>query len=256
MRLLAVFGKLLISLGMGVLLFVAWTLWGTGLYTERQQARLEEVFAAQPPFENAIPPAGKPSRPSGPPPSFRPGPGEPAFRLSIPAIRLSQVVVEGVGVEELKLGPGHYPSCGKAFLPPFCSRLDEVWPGEKGRVIVSGHRTTYSAPFWALNELGTGDEVITETRWGDFLYKVSGKETVEPGSRDIANPAATKAREIVLTTCNPRFSATERLIVFARLERVQAEARRSTRRSRAVSVAGGPRRSESKVSLGDRRERT
>jgi len=83
---------------------------------------------------------------------------------------------------------------------------------------VSGHRTTYGAPFWALNELERGDDIIAETKWGTFSYRVSGSDVVPPTATDIANPRATDGREIVLTTCNPRFSAAERLIVFARLE--------------------------------------
>lgn len=217
MRVLAFAGKLLISLGVGVLLFVAWTLWGTGIYTERTQSRLSEDFAALPSLPRAGASTQKPGRP---PRAYRPPPGDPVFRLRIPAIDLSQIVVEGVGTEELKGGPGHYPACRGGFPEPFCTRLDEVWPGERGRVIVSGHRTTYGAPFWALNELEPGDDIITETKWGTFSYKVSGSEIVPPTATDIANPRATDGREIVLTTCNPRFSAAERLIVFARLEEV------------------------------------
>jgi sortase A len=217
MRVLAVLGKLLISLGVGVLLFVAWTLWGTGLYTEREQTRLSQTFDAQPSFKRVVESG---DRPHGPPADFRPGPGDPVFRLEIPALDIRKIVVEGVGVEELKVGPGHYPSCRGSFLPPLCTELDEIWPGERGRVILSGHRTTYDAPFWGLDELEEGDEIRAETRWGDFNYVVSGKEIVAPNSRDIANPAASNGRELVLTTCHPRFSAAERLIVFAELEGV------------------------------------
>jgi sortase A len=217
MRALAFIGKLLVSLGVGVLLFVAWTLWGTGIYTQREQVRLADTLDSLPRFSRA---AERGERPHGPPEHFSPAPGDPVFRLEIPALDVNRIVVQGVGVEELKVGPGHYPSCRGGFSPPFCTELDEVWPGERGRVIVSGHRTTYDAPFWALNELREGDEIRTKTRWGDFSYVVSGTEIVSPNSRDIANPAASNGREIVLTTCNPRFSAAERLIVFAELEGV------------------------------------
>jgi sortase A len=83
-------------------------------------------------------------------------------------------------------------------------------------VVISGHRTTYGAPFWDLNELERGDEVITNTKWGRFVYTVTETKIVEPDSQVIVIPG-TKG-EIVLTTCNPRFSADERLIVFAELE--------------------------------------
>ncbi len=92
MRVLAVLGKLLISLGVGVLLFVAWTLWGTGLYTEREQTRLSQTFDAQPSFKRVVESG---DRPHGPPADFRPGPGDPVFRLEIPALDIRKIVVEG-----------------------------------------------------------------------------------------------------------------------------------------------------------------
>jgi sortase A len=212
MRLLRFAGKLLISVGCGILLFVGWTLWGTGIYTQRQQDRLAAEFKTLPKLES------RSNGLSGPPKRFDPGPGDPVFRLEIPAIDLSMMVVEGVGVDELKLGPGHYPQCDEEFSRPLCTELDEVWPGETGRVIVSGHRTTYLHPFFDLDRLSPGDRVDIETTWGDFTYVVYDTEIVEPDARDIANPAATDGRELVFTTCNPKYSADERLIVFAELE--------------------------------------
>lgn len=211
-RWIRLFGKLLISVGFGVLLFVGWTLWGTGIYTARQQDILSDQFAAAAP----ITPDASDGE-AGPPADFAPGPGKGVFRLRIPAIDVDQIVVEGVGTEDLRKGPGHFPSCRRGFERPLCTDLDEVWPGEEGRAIVSGHRTTYGAPFYYLDRLKPGDEIITETQWGDFTYEVTDKEIVAPDSRDIANPAAATFAEIVLTTCNPRFSAAQRLIVYARM---------------------------------------
>jgi sortase A len=135
--------------------------------------------------------------------------------MRIPKIDFDQIVVEGVGTDELHKGPGHYPSCRDGFEDPLCTDFEEMWPGEKGRVIVSGHRTTYGAPFYNLDKLKAGDEVITETRWGDFTYEVTKTEIVRPDSLAIA--IQSDEAEIVLTTCNPRFSAAQRLIVYARL---------------------------------------
>jgi sortase A len=212
MHYVRLFGKFLISVGFGILLFVAWTLWGTGLYTSQQQDILEKAFAAEPPIELELD-QGIATLP----PSFQPPPGKGVFLLRIPAIDLRQVVVEGVGTEELRKGPGHFPSCRRGFDRPLCTDLDAIWPGELGRVIVSGHRTTYGAPFYELDRLQPGDEIIAEAKWGTFTYEVTEKEIVPPDSRDIANPAASTFAEIVLTTCNPRFSAAERLIVYARI---------------------------------------
>lgn len=207
MRYVRFLGKLLISLGVGVLLFVMWTLWGTGLYTAREQQALEAEFTDAPPIRL--------DRDQGVPKSFAPGPGEPAFRLQIPSIDLTQVVVEGVGTEELQKGPGHYPACRSGFERPLCTEFEEMWPGEDGRVIVSGHRTTYGAPFFNLDRLEEGDEIVTTTRWGEYTYEVTRTEIVPPDSLAIAIQSDTP--ELVLTTCNPKFSAAQRLIVYAEL---------------------------------------
>ena len=211
MRFVRVLGKLLISLGAGVLLFVAWTLWGTGLYTAQQQEELSQSFADAPPITLGVSDDDEVEVPE----SFAPGPGEAAFRMRIPAIDLDQVVVEGVGTDELHKGPGHYPSCRPGFPRPYCTDFEEMWPGEEGRVIVSGHRTTYGAPFFDLDKLADGDEIIVNTQWGEFTYEVSEKEIVRPDSLAIA--IQNDEPELVLTTCNPKFSAAQRLIVYATL---------------------------------------
>ena len=214
MRYVRVIGKLLVSLGFGVLLFVAWTLWGTGLYTSQQQEILEDAFVDRPPV------AVQEDQDTGRvkvPTSFSPDPGEGVFRLRIPSLDLRTMVVEGVGIDDLRKGPGHYPECRRGFERPFCTDFEEMWPGENGRVIVSGHRTTYGAPFYNLNQLKPGDEVITDTDWGNFTYEVTKSEIVRPDSLAIA--IQKDRAEIVLTTCNPRFSAAQRLIVYARLVR-------------------------------------
>jgi sortase A len=211
-RVLQVLGKFLISVGVGILLFVGWMLWGTGIYTARQQDRLEQEFDRLPTFSAA---ATNAKDGTGPPADFRPEPGSPVFRIRIPAIDLQQIVVEGVGTEELRKGPGHYPSCRSGFEEPLCTDFTDAWPGQQRRVIVSGHRTTYGAPFWDLDKLETGDRIITETKWGNFVYAVTTQRIVQPDAGDIVVPGSTA--ELVLTTCNPKFSAAQRFIVFAEL---------------------------------------
>ena len=205
MRLLRILGKLLISVGVGVLLFVAWTLWGTGLYYSDQQDSLRDEFAKLPAR------AALSNRPGTPPRGFNPRPGQPVFLIDV-----DQVVVEGVGTEDLRKGPGHYPSCRGEFTKPLCTEFPEAWPGERGRVIVSGHRTTYGAPFWDLNKLKAEDRIHIETKWGDFTYEVTKKDLVLPDSPAVVIQELDK-RELALTTCNPRFSAAQRLIVYATL---------------------------------------
>jgi sortase A len=208
MKFLELMGKFLISVGAGILLFVGWTLWGTGLYTDSQQSALADEFGDAPRIEREVT--------GGPPEGFSPDPGEAVFVLRIPSIDLRKVVVEGVGTEELRKGPGHYPECRAGFEPPLCMNFDSPWPGETGRVIVSGHRTTYGQPFWDLDKVERGDEIETVTRWGTFTYEVTRRQIVAPTDPTIVRPS--DVAELVLTTCNPRFSAAERLIVYAELQ--------------------------------------
>ncbi|MQA99817.1 MAG: sortase [Actinobacteria bacterium] len=157
------------------------------------------------------------TRPHGPPRSFRPGPGEPVFRLSIPAIGLHELVRHGADAPQLARGPGHYPSCGRGFAPPYCSDFKDIWPGERGRVVVGGHRTLAHADFFRLGELRRGDRVVVRAAWGRFIYRVSRLEVVLPSDRTIIVPPSER-RELALVTCHPKFSAARRLIVHARLD--------------------------------------
>ncbi|MGH2752471.1 MAG: sortase [Actinomycetota bacterium] len=215
MTVLRTLGKFLISVGVGVLLFVAWTLWGTGLSTSRAQESLELEFGRGRAIE-ARPHSQEGVRSIEVDDSFEPGPGDPVFRIVIPKIGVRNMVVEGVETEHLRKGPGHYPDCRAGFSKPLCTTKDEVWPGEVGRVIISGHRTTYGAPFERVDRLRPGDEIRLEAKWGDFTYEVTTSEIVLPNAQDIATPVSDRP-ELVLTTCHPRFSAAQRLIVSAEL---------------------------------------
>jgi sortase A len=208
----------LVSVGVGVLLFVAWTLWGTGIATQRAQHRLNDQYNDLP---NFLASAGERRTPPSPPRSFDPAVGEPVFRIKIPKLDLNEgrgfIVVEGVESDQLDLGPGHYPDCENQPADELCTPEPAVWPGGRGRMIVSGHRTTHSQPFFYLDELVPGDDIILETFWGDFRYLVTKQKVVPDSATDIVDPTATRRRQLVLTTCNPRYFSSERLLVFARL---------------------------------------
>lgn len=195
-------------------MFVAWELWGTGIYTRQQQGILDKQISNSPHF------VAHAHDPPGPPSSFHPKPGDPVFKIKIPAIDLNAgkgfVVVEGVEDEQLAVGPGHYPSCGPLFRPPLCTSFPEVWPGEEGRVIVSGHRTTHLAPFLHTDQLTTGDKIVLETRWGTFTYVVNQQRSVDDSDTTIVVEKQ-GIHELVLTTCDPPGAASRRLITFARL---------------------------------------
>lgn len=121
--------------------------------------------------------------------------------IRIPEIGLNQAVVEGVDREHLRLGPGHYPGT--------------PYPGFVGNSVISGHRTTYSRPFFDLDLLEPGDSILLDTPLGLVTYIVRVSYTVDPS--DASPLAATDTAILTLTTCNPQGSATERLIVVADL---------------------------------------
>ncbi|MGH9919645.1 MAG: class E sortase, partial [Nitrososphaerales archaeon] len=113
----------------------------------------------------------------------------------------NKVVVEGTGESDLQLGPGHY--------------VGTPLPGQPGNAAIAGHRTTYGAPFYDLNELTPGDMIYVTTTQGRFQYRVQQTLVVNPSDTSVVADSATN--ELTLTTCNPRFSSTTRLIVHAML---------------------------------------
>ena len=202
-RALGALGRVLIGTGSLLLLFVAYQLWGTGLHEARAQDDLRSTFEqtvsqAQAPASTSSPGV----RPPPPPPE--PVPGDAMALIRIPEIGVDKAVVEGVSVADLKKGPGHYP------LTPL--------PGQPGNAALAGHRTTYGAPFERLGELEDGDEVRVTTAQGEFRYLVETIQVVSPSQTEVlAQPEDPDAALLTLTTCHPKFSASERLIVTARL---------------------------------------
>ncbi|MDQ4069633.1 MAG: class E sortase [Actinomycetota bacterium] len=197
-------GKTLISAGVLILLFVVYQLWGTGLHHDRAQKRLRSEFARQLAAPAAADPAPASSAPTTAAPTTVAAPlveGEAAAVIGIPKIGLDQVVVEGVGVEDLKKGVGHYP--------------DTKMPGEKGNSALAGHRTTYGAPFNKLDELVAGDAINVTTRAGTFRYDVTEKKVVTPDTVSVLDD--TPDNRLTLTTCHPKYSAEQRLIVIGHL---------------------------------------
>jgi sortase A len=111
-------------------------------------------------------------------------------------------VVQGISRDALRNGPGHYP--------------DSPFPGQVGSAAIAGHRTTYGAPFNRIDELAVGDPILIQTISGTFRYTVSQQLVVGPKEVSVLNPTAEAT--LTLTTCNPKFSASQRLIVKAVLD--------------------------------------
>ena len=119
----------------------------------------------------------------------------------IPAIDVDQVLFEGVTAPTLKNGPGHMP-----WTP---------MPGQPGNAVISGHRTTYGAPFYDLDLLTPGDVIEVDTAIGTHVYTV--RETIIVTPTDVWVTEPREGAWLTLTTCHPKLSARERLIVFAEL---------------------------------------
>jgi sortase A len=191
-------GRVLIATGTLILLFLAYQLWGTGFITSHHQTDLKHKF-----FAGVHQAQATPSPTSTATEAPKPDLGSGIALLEIPKVNLSMVVVEGVSVADLKLGPGHYPGT--------------PLPGEAGNVVISGHRTTYLHPFYNLNELASGDPITLTTRDGTkHVYVVSENKVVQPTAVEVVSN--TTDDRLTLTTCNPRFSAAQRLIVVAKLQ--------------------------------------
>ncbi len=127
--------------------------------------------------------------------------GEAFAAIRIPSIEVDQVVYEGVDRGTLQLGPGHIP--GTAL------------PGQPGNAVLSGHRTTYGRPFFDLDLLKAGDVIEVESAVGVSTYTVRESQIVTPF--DVWVTDARDGGWLTLTTCHPKFSARERLVVFAEL---------------------------------------
>ncbi|MCA1712519.1 MAG: class E sortase [Actinobacteria bacterium] len=198
-------GQTLITLGLVVLLFCVYEVYFTNVYTNKEQSRLGGDLREQ---------WAKPAPAKADATLVGVSLGSGFAEMWIPRVGMvgskAKVVVEGVSHEDLKRGPGHYP--GTAL------------PGQVGNVVVSGHRTTYGAPFNRLDELRVGDAVVLETRDTWFTYRVTKQQVVAPTAVEVTYPvpgnrtAQPTKKLLTLTTCNPKYSARTRLIISAELE--------------------------------------
>ncbi len=132
----------------------------------------------------------------------RPKAGSSLGRIVIPRIKMDQVYVSGAGIEDLKTGPGHYPST--------------AFPGLDGNAGIACHRTTYGAPCLNLNLVKVGDPILFDTLYGKYAYKVEKVFVVGPKDRKVLAPTPGE-NVLTITTCHPAYTARQRLVVRARL---------------------------------------
>lgn len=232
---LGVLGRTLITLGLLILAFVAYQLWGTGIEFRANQDDLAREFrravadseavdstVAATPTDSGTPstttavadtaasrpdsPAAATTGPTAPPPPPK-KPWGVVAALSMPSISSRTLyVVNGVNTGDLKRGIGRYPGTAR--------------PGEYGNLALAGHRTTYGAPFENLDQLQRGDRVILDSvDGGHYEYVVESQEIIGPNDvRVLSRPSNPQDAVLTLTTCHPKRSTAKRLVVHARLD--------------------------------------
>lgn len=185
----------MIAFGIGMLVFPV----TTDVYTARAQGRLRRELAdrlLEPSASAVVPPGGS------------------LGLIQIPKLALDDVIVEGTDTKALREAPGHYPG-----TPQPCTA---------GNAAVAGHRTTYGKPFSRLDELVPGDQITVATTTRRCTYEVvaaptgrllphAGSAAWITGPNDWSAVGPLPGFDLTLTTCQPPGSATQRLIVRARL---------------------------------------
>lgn len=206
MRALRWTGNVFIVLGATLLFFVVYEVYGTSMISRNHQSALAESF--DPVIEPPSPPPTVESPSPSPSPSLstlplNPGGPEPIARIRIPRIGVNQIVVEGVTLDDLSWGPGHY-------------RLTPQ-PGEPGSVGIAGHRTGWGSPFINLDKLERGHRIHLDTPEATYVYEVTGSRVVDPGQSRVllGDPRSRATHKLTLTTCTPKYTSLRRLIVWA-----------------------------------------
>ena len=167
----------------------------TNLYQDRKQSELSRQFAS-PKLKTAYRNRSLQA-------------GDALTRIKIPKLGVDVVVVEGVSASALRAGAGHYPH--------------SPLPCEPGNVAIAGHRTTYGKPFTNVDRLEPGDEIILETPIGTCTYEVDRAPfiTTPRDTAVVANDPT--ASTLTLTSCHPKHSAKQRIIIKATMATGQQE---------------------------------
>ena len=231
-------GRGLVLAGLAMLGFVVYQLWGTGLQTAAAQrdldARFSALIAETPEVSIADPPATtavastttvataastttvveNSTTTTTVAPAVWPADagieiGDPIARIEMPALGTDHIVVAGVGVDELQQGPGHFP--------------DTPLPGQFGNAAIAGHRTTYGQPFHDVDRLSEGDDIVITTPAGRFVYLVTGTRIVEPTDYYVVATDDPTTAVLTLTSCHPKWSAAQRIIVSATLDPTRSD---------------------------------
>jgi sortase A len=237
-------GEVLVAAGLVILLFIIYDLWISNIFARHKQLNLRRELAQE--WTEGRDPLG------GLAPASTRSPVTEQVRLRLP--RATQVVlppgtgfanlyiprfgkdyvetiVEGTDQSSLSEGPGHY--------------VGTALPGQLGNFAIAGHRVGQGEPFLNLDELRPDDAIVIQTAHYWYVYTVlsdapasdldvpgaqaiPGREIVSPDDGQVIdpvpdNPGITPTRALLtLTTCNPKFSSSQRLVIHAQLFRAVA----------------------------------
>ena len=131
--------------------------------------------------------------------------GEAIGRIKVPRMGVNMIFVNGTDHDSLKKGPGR--------------DLRTLMPGENRLIYIAGHRTTYLAPFSHIDRMRSGDRVTLEVPYGTFVYSVTHHRIVK--ATDLSVLRSPRHELLELQACHPRFFASHRYIVYAKLIRVE-----------------------------------
>ena len=222
-------GQTLITLGVVVLLFVVYELWVTNIFAQEKQHKVHSALEKE--WANGDDPlvvGGSLNLPGGKQGTIPTGTG--IANIYIPRLGTDYhfTIVEGTNDGDLEKGPGHY--------------VNTALPGQVGNFAVAGHRVGKGEPFLNLDHLRPGDAIVIETKNTWFVYAVKGnvqtgdlndkgtdgipgREIVSPSDTDVIlpvadHPGATPTEKMItLTTCHPKFTASQRMILHGSLLR-------------------------------------
>ena len=205
-------GEVMITAGLVLLLFCAYQLVWTNIEARHAQGQVSDTLREQWSRQGGNQPPNTTIRLS------KSDFGKGFAFLHIPRLgkKYSVPVVQGVSLPDLSRGVGHYPKTAV--------------PGELGNFAVAGHRATNGEPFAHLDEVKVGDSLVVETRSDWLTYVVDKVRIVAPSAVWVLDPVPGKPAQlptrqlITLTTCNPRWASTQRLIVFGHLDQTQPAA--------------------------------
>lgn len=207
-RVIGVIGELLITIGVVLLLYVGWQLFINDPLVGGQQQNTAEHYRSD---------NGQNTTADFKPIDDKLKQGQVFGRLYVPRFGKDYVRLIGQGTFQKitlnRIGPGHY--------------LTSQWPGEIGNFAVAAHRTSHGAPFFKIDTLTTGDKVFVETNDNWYIYDYRQTKIVLPTDIGVIaavpkemDGAVRGGKYMTMTSCNPKWSSTQRIVVWLELEKV------------------------------------